>query len=96
MNKSKIVYYASTGLLSVFMLMSAGMYFFKHADIVEAFTALGYPVYLIYPLAIAKLLGLTAIWTRISPTLKSLAYAGFFYDFLLAGSAHLKPSILSS
>lgn len=34
MKAAKIVFWVSTGLLSVMMLMSAGMYLFKHADIV--------------------------------------------------------------
>ncbi|MEL6189565.1 MAG: DoxX family protein, partial [Myxococcota bacterium] len=61
----------------------------QHDQIAEAFTALGYPTYLIYPLAIAKVLGLVAIWTRRSEELRGLAYAGFFYDFVLALAAHL-------
>ena len=52
------------------------------------FVALGYPTYIIYPLAIAKILGLLAIWTRKSNLLKEWAYAGFFYDTLLAFTAH--------
>jgi hypothetical protein len=89
MKRNHIIYYVTTGLLSAMMLMSAGMYFFNHGPIVEAFTSLGYPTYLIYPLATAKLLGLAAIWSGFSPLLRNLAYAGFFYDFLLAAGAHL-------
>jgi len=89
MKRNTIIYVVATGLLSALMLMSAGMYLFNHGQIVEAFTALGYPTYLIYPLAAAKLLGLVAIWSGFSPLLRNLAYAGFFYDFLLAAGAHL-------
>ena len=71
------------------MLMSAGMYFFNHAAIVEAFKTFGYPSYIIYPLGVAKILGLIAIWTKRSSTLKEWAYAGFFFDTLLALSTHL-------
>ena len=53
------------------------------------FTRLGFPTYIIYPLAIAKILGLIAIWSRKSKMLKEWAYAGFFFDFVLALSAHL-------
>lgn len=89
MQTTKIIYWVSTGLLSALMLMSASFYLFNNPAIQEAFTSLGYPTYLIYPLAIAKILGLVAIWTRRSTTLKEWAYAGFFYDTLLAASAHL-------
>ena len=85
----KIVYWVSTGLLSALMLMSAGMYFFNYEMVSETFIRLGYPAYIIYPLAIAKILGLVAIWTRKFTSLKEWAYAGFFFDFLLAFSAHI-------
>jgi hypothetical protein len=70
------------------MLFSAGMYIVKHEMVVEMFTALSYPSYIIYPLALAKILGLIAIWTDKSKILKEWAYAGFFFELLLASSAH--------
>ena len=88
MKATKIIYYVSTAFLTLLMLFSAGMYIFNNAEIVEAFKHLGYPTYIIYPLAIAKILGLIAIWTDYSKALKEWAYAGFFYDFILAWSAH--------
>lgn len=89
MNKNKIIYWVSTGLVTLLMLFSVYQYIFNHEAIVGAFESLGYPAYLIYPLAIAKLLGLTAILSRVSNLIKNLAYAGFFYDFVLALVAHL-------
>ena len=89
LKKEKIIYYISTGLLTLLMLMSVGMYLFNHDIMAETFTKLGYPSYIIYPLAAAKLLGLIAIWTNLSDTLKEWSYAGFFFDFLLALSAHI-------
>ncbi|MEL6142032.1 MAG: DoxX family protein, partial [Bacteroidota bacterium] len=50
---------------------------------------LSFPTWLVIPLGIAKLLGLVAIWTKRSSWLKEWAYAGFFFDFLLALTAHL-------
>ncbi len=85
---NKIIYLVATSLLTALMLMSAGMYIFDHQAISESFITLGYPVYLIYPLAIAKILGLIAIWTNKSQALKEWAYAGFFFDFVLALAAH--------
>lgn len=89
MKKSKIIYYVSTGLLSLMMLFSASMYFFKNAAIREAFNNLGYPNYIIYPLATAKLLGLIAIWFVNHKWIKEWAYAGFFFNFVLAFFAHV-------
>ncbi len=88
MKTHKIIYWISTGLLSAMMLMSAFMYFFNNAEVSAVFVALGFPTYIIYPLAIAKILGITAIITRKSFMLKEWAYAGFFFDFVLAFSAH--------
>ena len=89
-NRNKVLYWVSTGLLSLMMLMSATMYFVRHQEIVDVFVSLSYPSYLIYPLAIAKVLGLIAIWTRKSTALREWAYAGFFFDFSLAVAAHLQ------
>ncbi len=84
----KIIFWIVTGLLSLMMLGSAGMYIFDHASVATIFQSLNYPTYIIYPLAIAKILGVIAILTNYSKPLKEWAYAGFFYDFILAASAH--------
>ena len=89
MKTNQIIYYIATGLLTLMMLGSAGMYIFNNAEVAKIFTLLGYPTYIIYPLAVAKILGLIAIWSNYSKTLKEWAYAGFFYDFILALSAHI-------
>jgi DoxX-like family len=86
----RATYWLVTGLLALLMLFASANYVFKHELIVEVFTRLGYPTYLIYPLAIAKLLGVAAILIKKSRTLKEWAYAGFFFDFLLALAAHLR------
>ncbi|MGB1019090.1 MAG: DoxX family protein, partial [Chitinophagales bacterium] len=70
MKKAKIIYLISTGLLSLMMLMSAGMYIVKNADVSVIFSGLGFPTYIIYPLAVAKILGIIAIWTKKSQSLK--------------------------
>ena len=86
----KAGYFVFTGFLTATMLFSAGMYIFTHEEAREAFAKLGYPTYLVYPLAIAKLLGIVAIWTRLSMLLMNLAYAGFLFNFILALWAHLE------
>lgn len=89
MKKNKIIYYVSTGLLTLLMLFSAGMYFFNHEAVVVMFTKFGYPTYIIYPYAIAKLLGIVVIWFLTNKTIKEWAYAGFFFAFILAFFAHV-------
>ena len=90
MKKSdKIIFWIATGLLSALMLMSASMYLFTHEQASTIFAALGFPVYIIYPLAILKILGVLAITTNKFGFLKEWAYAGFFFNFVLAASAHI-------
>lgn len=88
MKTKKIIYWVSTGLISALMLMSASMYLFNYEEVSIVFLSLGFPVFIIYPLAAAKLLGITAIITRKAKTLTEWAYAGFFFDLLLAFGAH--------
>lgn len=88
MKRDKIIYYVATGLLTALLLMSVGMYLFNHAEVSEMFVSFGYPTYIIYPLAAAKVLGLFAIWNPNFKALKEWAYAGFFFDFILAFFAH--------
>jgi len=83
------IYRVATGLLSVLMTFSASMYFAKNEMVRETFLSLGFPTFIIYPLAMAKLLGLIAIWTNKSKTLKEWAYAGFIFNTLLAAGAHI-------
>ncbi len=87
MKTNRIIYWTATGLLSALMLFSAAMYVFNHAAVEQSMLKLGYPVFIIYPHAIAKILGLIAILTNRSALLKEWAYAGFFFDFLLAAAS---------
>ena len=92
MKALKITYYIATGLLTLLMLFSAGMYFFNYAEVAEMFTNFGYPTYIIYPYAIAKLLGLIVVWFVANKTIKEWAYAGFFFAFIFAFFAHVMIS----
>jgi hypothetical protein len=89
MKGRKIAYWIATGLLSALLLFSAVSYFLKYETIREVFAALGFPAWIIRPLAVAKVLGVAAIVSRKSETLKEWAYAGICFDLLLAIGAHL-------
>ena len=89
MKTNRIIYWIATGLFSLLMVFSASMYLFTHDIAVENFTRLGFPTYLIYLMAGAKLLGVVALLTGLSTLLKEWAYAGFTFNMLLAVSAHL-------
>ena len=88
MKRNKIIFYITTGLLTALILFSVSMYFFNHEEVSKMFTNFGYPTYIIYPYAVAKLLGLFAIWLPSFKTIKEWAYAGFFFAFILAFFAH--------
>ena len=89
MKTRKWIFRISTALLSLLMLLSAGMYFLNYQEVAGIFEQLGYPTHIIYPLAIAKLLGIVALWAFPRKPLQEWAYAGFFFDFALALTAHL-------
>lgn len=88
MKTKKIIYWISTGLLSAMLLMSAGMYLFKTDDISALFTSFGYPTYLIFPLAFAKIAAVAALWIPKLDKLKQWAYSALFFEFILAFFAH--------
>lgn len=89
MNTNKVIYWIATAIMCLIFLYSAFMYLTKYDMVVGFYEALGFPTWLIYPLAIAKILGVIAILSKQSKFLKELAYAGFFYDAVLALSAHV-------
>ncbi|WP_411029226.1 DoxX family protein [Spongiimicrobium sp. 3-5] len=88
MSFQKIVYWVATGLLTAIMLFSVYNYLFHNEAVAGYFEHFGYPTYIIYPLATAKILGLVAIWGNFSKWLSEWAYAGFFFNTLLAFFAH--------
>ncbi len=88
MKKTKIVYWLSTGLLSALLLMSAGMYLFNNAEVSKLFTSFGYPLYIIYPLAAAKIAAVAVILSQKQSTIKEWAYSALFFEFILAFFAH--------
>lgn len=89
MKRDKIIYWIATGLLSLMMLMSAGMYLFNTEEVVLLFEKLGYNERIVIPLAILKIAGIGVILLNVSKTLKEWAYFGFLLDFVLALEGHL-------
>lgn len=88
MNSGKIIYWAATVAISGIMLYSAGMYF-TNTDMVEGFfRRFSYPEYLVIPLAVAKVLAVIMLFIRKPAWLTEWAYAGLFFDLVLAFFAH--------
>lgn len=83
MKKTKIIYWVFTGLFSFLMLGSAIPDIFSVQMAMEGFTKMGYPVYLLPFLGIAKLLGVIAILIPGNyPRIKEWAYAGLLFDLI--------------
>ena len=90
MKKFQIGFWLSTGLLSAMLLLSAGMYIFNHEEVVSMFTKFGYPSYIVYPLAVAKIAGVLVLLLSKNHKIKEWAYMGFFFNFVLAFFAHFQ------
>lgn len=88
MKANTLFYWGSTILLCLIFLLSASMYLMSYEMVQGFFVELGFPIWLIYPLAALKILGVIAIVTKRSYFLKELAYAGFLFDATLATAAH--------
>ena len=84
----KIAYWIVTGLFCLMMLAGAAIEIFAFGESVKSLYQLGFPEFLAYVLPVAKILGVIAILTGYSNTLKEWAYAGFTFDFVLAALAH--------
>lgn len=89
MKKNKTIYWITTGLLTLFFFAGAMMYIFNYPRAESFFISLRFPTWIIYPLAILKILGAIAILTNKSIFLKELAYSGFLFDAVLALAAHI-------
>ena len=87
MKKVNTTYWIVTALFAAFMAFSAIPDILSVPDAVKMVNGgLGYPVYIIPFLGVAKLLGVIAILVPGFPRLKEWAYAGLFFD--LAGAAY--------
>ena len=92
MKTNKTIYWLATTLLCALFIMGAMMYIFNYPRAEGFFISLGFPTWIIYPLATLKIIAPIVILTRKSIFLKELAYAGFIFDALLALIAHLMVS----
>jgi uncharacterized membrane protein YphA (DoxX/SURF4 family) len=92
MKAQKIIYWVVTGLLAAGMIMSGFMYVTKSPEMVGAFQSLGFPVYFMLILGIAKLLGAITLVAPVGSRFKEWAYAGFMFTFIGAIATHLATS----
>ena len=88
MKKIKILHWVFTVLISGLLVMSASMYILKHDEVAPVFAKLGFPIWLMIPMAVAKFSAVTMLITKFNKTLTEWAYAGLFFNLLLAVGAH--------
>jgi uncharacterized membrane protein len=88
-----VIYRVVTVLFSLILLAGAITYFVKYDMVSRMFISLGVPTEIIYPLAIAKILGILAIWLIKNPLIKNLAYFGFALDLIMAIISHLNAGV---
>ncbi|MCH7784369.1 MAG: DoxX family protein [Bacteroidetes bacterium] len=86
--KQKHIYWLSTIILFGTLIATGILYFVYHDTLSIYFKHYGYPTYIIYPLAVAKIVGAMVILYNKNKLLKELAYIGFFFNFILAFFAH--------
>ena len=83
MKKTNIFYWVFTGLLAFLMLGSSIPDIMNHPLAVKGMhEELGYPIYFIPFIGVAKFLGVVPIFTPGFPRLKEWAYAGFAFDLI--------------
>jgi hypothetical protein len=101
MKTRRVFYWIFTCILGLFMLFSSYMYLSKNPMMIDSFhKTLGYPLYFITFLGVAKALGVIGLLQQNWKTLQEWSYAGFTFTFLGAiwthhstGSSYLFPLI---
>jgi hypothetical protein len=81
-NRNNLLYWVFTGIFCFFMLPGAIFNIMSSPDWVEVFKQLGYPLYLLPFLGVAKLLGVIALLVPGYPRIREWAYAGMFFDLV--------------
>ena len=89
MNKNKIIFWATTGIVVALMLFSGSAYFLS-PDMKAALGHLGFPDYFRVELGVLKILGAIALLLPMVPAkIKEFAYFGFGLVFVSAVYSHL-------
>jgi hypothetical protein len=88
MERRKMAFWITTALFCVALGGSALGHLMRNATIVESMGQLGYPVYVMTILGVAKLSGVIALLLPGRPLLKEWAYAGFAFNLIGATASH--------
>lgn len=87
---ARYVYWIATGLVALVYLGAATFYLSSYETVAGMYRdVLGYPTYIIWPLAILKIIGAVIILWRPSAMLADWVYAAMFWHLVLAFGAHV-------
>ena len=78
--RNNILFWVFTILFCAFMMMSTIPNILSAPEWVDVFKQLGYPLYMLPFIGVAKLLGVIALLVPGFPRIKEWAYAGMFFD----------------
>ncbi|MGV3539082.1 MAG: DoxX family protein [Rufibacter sp.] len=82
MKKTKILYWVFTGIMALMLGFGSVFNVMSSPESVELFNKLGYPLYILPFLGVAKLLGIFAILVPGFHRVKEWAYAGLIFDLV--------------
>ncbi len=82
------VFWLATAYVLYLLGFSVWAYHAKHEMISAYFNTLGYPSYLVYPLAYLKLLAIVIIVSHRYNDLRDMAYAAYFINMIMALVGH--------
>ena len=88
MNRKTLAYWATTGLFCAIVGYSGFAHFSHLEKMVEAMAHLGYPLYFMTIIGLAKILGVVAVLAPAHPLLKEWAYAGLCFNLAGATASH--------
>jgi hypothetical protein len=88
MKREEIAYWVVTGLFCAAFTAGGTSHLLRVESMAESMTALGYPLYVMTILGVAKLLGVVALLVPQHSLLKEWAYAGFAFDLIGALASH--------
>ena len=88
MNHSKLIYWISTIFVLLFVGVGSVADLLQIQPIKESFQHIGFPLYMLPFLGIAKLLGSIAILIKSKSLLREWAYAGMVFYFIGANYVH--------
>ena len=90
MKKNKIIYWVSTLIIVIVMLLGGVVDILQPDDFASNVSALGYPLYFFVLLGVCKVIGaLLLVIPKVPLKLKELAYAGFLFDLVFAALSHI-------